>query len=144
MQKPDFVLLIDDDPMANFLNKTMLRKAKAANQIFVAENGEEAFAVIHKLEAKAGSKETKLCILLDLDMPMLDGYEFLEELKNGKVDLRIQVYVLSNLLESRENRRLQEYPIVKFIPKPLSFQVVEEILTKQPAVYFNQSWEVNS
>lgn len=143
MQKPDFVLLIDDDPMANFLNKIMLQKAKATNQIFVTENGEEAFAVIHKLEAKAASKEKKLCILLDLDMPLLDGYEFLEELKNGKVDLRIQVYVLSNLLESRENRRLQEYPIVKFISKPLSFQVVEEILTMQSAVDFNQSWEVN-
>lgn len=144
MQKLDFVLLIDDDPMANFLNKTMLRKAKATNQIFVAENGEEAFAIIHKLEAKAASKEKKLCILLDLDMPLLNGYEFLEELKNGKVDLRIQVYVLSILLESRENRRLQEYPIVKFISKPLSFQVVEEILAKQSAVDFNQSWEVNS
>lgn len=144
MQKPDFVLLIDDDPMGNFLTKTMLRKVRPRMPVFVAENGEEAFAIIHKLEAKAGSKEKKLCILLDLDMPLLDGYEFLEELKNGKVDLRIQVYVLSILLESRENRRLQEYPIVKFIPKPLNFQVVEEILTMESAIEFNQSWEVNS
>ena len=71
-------------------------------------------------------------------------YEFLEELKNGKLDLRVQVYVLSILLESREKKHLLGYPIVKYIAKPLSFQDVEEILANQEATDFNQSRGVNS
>ena len=143
MQKPDYILLVDDDQMANFLNKTMLQKAKAASPILIAENGEEAFAIIHKLEAKAEAKEKSLCILLDLDMPLLNGYEFLEELKNRKPDLRVQVYVLSILLESREKKHLLGYPIVKYITKPLNYQDVKEILANQEAIGFNQSRELN-
>ncbi len=144
MEKPDYILLIDDDQMANFLNKTMLQKAKAANEIYIAENGEDAFTIIHELEAKAASKTKKLCILLDLDMPLLNGYEFLEELKNARLDLTVQVYVLSILLESREKKHLRKYPVVKFIGKPLTFSNVEYILSNQDSVDFNTSWELSS
>lgn len=90
----------------------MPEKAQAAKEICCAHNGEDAFLKIHEIEAKAKSHEKSLCILLDLDMPVLDGYEFLEELKAAKINLKITIYVLSALFKSREEKKLKSFPIL--------------------------------
>ena len=140
MQKPDYILLIDDDPLTNYVNKTFLQQKRAAKEVFTAENVEDAFAIIHEIEAKAESPEKKLCIFLDLDMPRLNGYEFLEELKRGKIDLKVEVYILSILFEWEEKKHLAPYPVAKFIAKPLSCQKWAEITSDHEPVYFNQAW----
>lgn len=139
MGKPDYILLVDDDKMVNFLNKALLEKAQIAKEVLVAKNGEEAFAVIHELEARS-SKNEELCILLDLNMPLLDGYEFLDELKRGKVDLKVKVYILSILSELREKKHLKDYPIAGYIGKPLALQDIEQILSGDKPVYFDKAW----
>lgn len=141
MYKPDFVLLVDDDPMTNFLNKTVLEKAQIAKNIFCAENGEDAFLKIHQLEAQENSGVKNLCILLDIDMPVLDGYEFLEELKMSKVNLQVEVYVLSVLSENREKTKLSAYPTAGFIKKPLYPKEVKKLFSNSKSRNFNQTWQ---
>ena len=142
MGKPDYILLIDDDQMANYLNMTMLEMADAAEEIFVVENGKDAFSIISQIENKAKSKEIKLCILLDLDMPLFDGYEFLDALQADRRNLKVQIYILSVLLESKEKEHFTKYPIERFIEKPLKDRDVKDILSKNEPVYFNQAWEI--
>ncbi len=143
MGKPDYILLIDDDEMANFLNRSILEMANAAGEILVVENARDAFSIIGKLEEKVKTKEIRLCILLDLDMPDFDGYEFLEALKGERRNLKVQVYILSVLSESREKENFSLYPVERFIGKPLRENDVKFILTNDQPVYFNRAWEAH-
>ena len=143
MGKPEYILLIDDDEMANFLNKSMLDLENAAEETFVVENGHQALSIVDEITKKGDSTKKELCILLDLDMPTLDGYEFLEALKKERPDLNIQVYILSILSESKEKAKFTKYPIEKFIGKPLKERDVNYILTNNKPVYFNQVWEAD-
>ncbi|WP_017732523.1 response regulator [Nafulsella turpanensis] len=52
MGKPDYILLIDDDEMANYLDVLMLQRGNAAEEIFVVENANDAFSIINQIEEK--------------------------------------------------------------------------------------------
>lgn len=141
MQTPDYILLIDDDESTNFINRKMLGKSFSPKEIYLAENGEDAFAVIHALEEKAGPSEKVLSILLDLNMPLLNGFEFLNELKTVKLDLKIRIYILSGFAGKKEQEQIQQFPIAGFVEKPLQPDNVEKIISGQEGLYFNQVWE---
>ncbi|GAB3637938.1 hypothetical protein GCM10027422_35280 [Hymenobacter arcticus] len=72
------VLLVDDDPTTNYLNKLLLTRMDVAQQVLVAENGEQA---LRTLDQTCSAPPTAACprlILLDLNMPVLNGLAFLE------------------------------------------------------------------
>lgn len=141
MNTPDHILLIDDDESTNLLNRKMLEKAIPPREIYIAENGEEAFAVIHALEEKSGPMEKELSILLDINMPLLNGIEFLNELKTARLDLKIRIYILSGFLRKKEQEEIEQFPIAGFVEKPLKAEHVAEIAGGKVELYFNQVWE---
>jgi CheY-like chemotaxis protein len=141
MQYPDYILLVDDDQTTNYLNKATLERAQIAKNVFCVGNGEDAFSKIHEIEANDNSDVKNLWVLLDLDMPILSGYEFLEELKMSRVNLKIEVYVLSILSEFREKENLSSYPIAGYIEKPLCSQAIEKLVCHNEPFYFNQAWQ---
>lgn len=141
MQYPDYILLVDDDNVTNFLNKMILEKAQIAKKVICAGNGEDAFSKIHEIEAQSKADVKRLCILLDLDLPILDGFEFLKELKSSRVDLKIEIHVLSIFSGFREQKNLSSYPIAGFMSKPLCVREMEKIFCSREPCYFNQSWQ---
>src|SRR6218665_1184910 len=75
------VICVDDDPIALLLSKLVISKANFASQIITCVNGAEAMKHLEKpetIEENSNSQEP-LLILLDLNMPVMDGWEFLEQ-----------------------------------------------------------------
>ena len=70
------ILLVEDDETTNFLHRRLLNRMAAADNIAQAGNGEEAINYLRTLAAGPG--HTPLLILLDIKMPVMDGFEFLE------------------------------------------------------------------
>ena len=74
MKKLNTILLVDDDEITNFSNKFLLTKAEIAEKIDVVMNGKEALEYLNNPE----NSEVDL-ILLDVNMPVMNGFKFLEE-----------------------------------------------------------------
>lgn len=122
------VYIIDDDPFSLFLGKYLLSLESGIREIKAFESAQQAFFQL-KNTPPANYPEV---VLLDLNMPVLDGWGFLDALTgfDGKLAERCSVYILTSSLESTDLSKARNYPIVSgLIQKPLSREDVKLILS---------------
>lgn len=132
MNTPIKVLLIDDDETANFMNKRTLRKMHLAEDVIVTTNGDEAIKYLSTTK-KVGAAVPDI-ILLDLDMPIMDGWAFLEAYdKLRLVDPQATVVViLSTSLRYSDIKLAEQHPLVaSMLSKPLRKSELEQVLKQQ-------------
>ncbi|WP_375436542.1 response regulator [uncultured Hymenobacter sp.] len=129
MDKLPSILLVDDDSTTNFLNELLLKSLGVSEQLFVAQNGREALATLDQCCTRPGARCPSL-ILLDVNMPVMNGIEFLEEyLQLPRAQQQsIVVVMLTTSLHSRDLERVQELPIAGLVNKPLTKEKVDTIL----------------
>jgi CheY-like chemotaxis protein len=127
MDKLNAILLVDDDKTTNFLNRLLLEDLAVANQVLVAENGREALQVVEQQD-KAGACPT--LILLDINMPVMSGFEFLEAYTRTDVSCKqsVVIIMLTTSLHPRDVNRLHEMPIQGMLNKPLTRQKIQDLL----------------
>ncbi len=128
-EKLKCVLLIDDDEANNFLNKRIIEKMDFTEHIEVAQNGIIALDLIKK-GIKMEHCMPKL-IFLDLNMPVMDGWEFLEEFNKMEFGLKqiTKIVILTTSLNPAERTKAENVKEVSgFINKPLRESFVKQIL----------------
>src|SRR5690554_4144877 len=124
MKKINCVLLVDDDGTTNFLNYKIVKQLDITDEIHTEFNGEKALNFIQYYAELHENKAPEI-ILLDLKMPVLDGFEFLEYLKFKKFDNKndVQIIILSNQTRPDELTRLERFNI-KLLLKPLTIEAL--------------------
>jgi len=130
MEKLAGVLLVDDNSTANFLNELILTKMEVAEHIAVAENGAEALALLARAYAAPAGSPYPALILLDVNMPVMDGTAFLEAYqKLPEPQQRASVVVLlTTTVHERELARLRELPVAGLVSKPLNRDKINSLL----------------
>jgi response regulator RpfG family c-di-GMP phosphodiesterase len=123
------VLLIDDDEINNFISIKLIKKALLNTEIMACLNGKFA---IEQLSAIKNQDPDKLpdYILLDINMPIMNGWEFLEEYKRLNIDPlgKSRIYIISSSVFSNDISKARSYPLVKdFISKPLNVEKIKEL-----------------
>jgi CheY-like chemotaxis protein len=123
------VLLVDDDPTTNFLNKLLLTTMHVSEQVFVAENGEQALRALTQHCMPMADTCPQL-ILLDMNMPVLNGLGFLEVFAQLPLTRQhpIIIVMLTSSLHPKDRLRVQELPIAGFLDKPLTKEKVTALL----------------
>ncbi|WP_316822849.1 two-component system response regulator [Pedobacter gandavensis] len=120
--------LIDDDTIFVFLTRKTLQVANLSTDLTVFEDGKKAL-----LDLELAANQPDLLpdvIFLDLNMPVLDGWGFLEEysLLEPKLSKKIEIYIVSSSISPSELERSQNIPVVTdFLTKPLSRSKFVEI-----------------
>jgi len=121
MKKYNKVILIDDSEIDNLVNKHILSRSDLADEIQVFSLAQEA------LDFFANTNETEYpqLILLDINMPIINGFMFLQEFSRllGEKTNKIDVFMLSSSVDPNDIRKSEDYKFVKgFISKPLSLE----------------------
>ncbi len=128
-QQIETVLVVDDDETWCFVSKRILQKAGVGKQVITAQNGLEAFKKLRSI-AESGQKMPEL-IFLDLKMPVMDGFEFLESVTKS-IDLNLdstRIFVCSSSLLAQDKERVNKYPVAGFVPKPITQEILNAILS---------------
>ena len=124
------VLLVDDDEISNFLTATVLRNSQAFTEIKISMNGREALTWLQQQHQTTGAFPD--LILLDLNMPNMNGFNFLKSLRalpGPESKSRIVVLSTSNFQEDFDY--LRQFPEVEvFLHKPLTEESLQYLLNR--------------
>ena len=133
--KLNCVLVIDDDEPTNYFNQLLLEKTGCAGHIQVAQSGQEALDYLTKSQ-RFHDGDRFPCpdlILLDINMPAMDGWEFLEKYKKMEKEYqgRIIVVMLTTSLLQEDIAKAKATPEISgFEHKPLTVENLNRILDK--------------
>lgn len=124
------VLLVDDDTTTNFLNQMLLTRLRVTDRVLVAQDGEQALRKL-KEHCTAPATDCPVLILLDVNMPGMNGFEFLEAYKQLPVgrEQGIVVVILTTSMHPRDMQRVEQVGAVAgFVNKPLTKEKIADIL----------------
>jgi CheY-like chemotaxis protein len=133
------VLLIEDDFITRYLNREILKSASFCDNVAEASSGDEALSYIENIE-KGDNPMDNLpeAILLDLNIPVMDGWEFIETYgqKFPEFAKKTKIFILSSSSNPEDYQRaLKEPNIAAFLSKPLDkdehFNLIQSFLNKQ-------------
>ena len=136
-QKLKLILLVDDFEGANFLHEKVIREAGCAEKVHIETSGDKALQFLRTEEK--GSYPHPDIIFLDLNMPGMSGWEFLEEYKNLTREQRwgtLIVILTTSRNPDDEARARTKHPKTVFMNKPLLRKPLEEILRE----YFSDNY----
>lgn len=125
------ILLVDDDQICNFLTQQILLRMEVANEIYTALNGREALKLLSPKGDNPGIKPD--LILLDLNMPIMDGFTFLDQLKQTDIPdkEKISIVIVSSSQNSNDVKRAMEKGVDHYLTKPISIVELKSILDLQ-------------
>lgn len=127
------VLLVDDDEVSNFINMQVLSDVDLADDILVAMNGREALDILNQCEKKQKSPDRSCCpdlIFLDLNMPVMNGFEFLQACEHGHMK-KINIVILTSSSNQKDVEATQQFPQVKYyLNKPLTADKIEKAIER--------------
>ena len=117
------ILIVEDDAGHARLIEKNLKRAKISNRITRVENGQEALDfLLSEGKFEGIERPSPLLVLLDLNMPVMDGYQVLERMKANADTKKIPVVVLTTTDDAREVARCYQLGCSVYITKPVDIE----------------------
>jgi CheY-like chemotaxis protein len=128
-KKRNVILLVDDDEAVNYFNKKLIDKSELDGTIMSLYNGAEAIREVMTLNNTL-SDDDLVVVFLDINMPILNGWGFLENFNTIKyaLNFKTEIYLLTSSVNPDEKKKAEENSLVKqYISKPLTVEKLNEI-----------------
>ena len=125
------VACIDDDDVYTFAVRKLIERSQIADKTNFFHNGQVAIDFL--LENARNIEQLPDLILLDLNMPILDGWQFLDEFEKLKPDLakEITIYITSSTIDDEDLKRARSLKtIIDIIEKPITVNLLQDIRTQ--------------
>lgn len=124
------ILCVDDDPITLMLCKKVIQKSNLSKEIDTAVNGEDALNYFDNITSGASANNTDYpkLIFLDLNMPVMNGWEFLDVFTKNYASnfFDTKVIVLSSTIDPDDIDKSKEYPmVIDFLSKPITAEILD-------------------
>ncbi len=130
-QNIETVCIIDDDNIYINLVSKIIELRRLSKSVLVFNNGKEALEFFVNFVEDNKEEEVPQVIFLDINMPIMDGWEFLKEFSKirNKISEDIDLYVVSSSIDSRDIERAKSIDVVSdYLAKPIKLNDFERIL----------------
>ena len=122
------IVIVDDDPIVRLVIQRMVHNIDSSITCHQCENGEVGLLRIEKLQ----NITDYIVVLLDINMPVLNGWEFLDRLHQTSIiaSNKFQLYMITSSTDASDKIKARSYPVIKKLySKPLTNQDLKEILS---------------
>lgn len=130
IDQPITIILVEDNEGHARLVEKNLRRAGITNVIISFDNGQSAVDYLQKISEDEGESVNPFLMLLDLNLPVLDGYEVLKRLKGSSATRQIPVIVFTSTDNPHEIERCYELGCNLYITKPVEHEGFSEAVKK--------------
>lgn len=122
------VLLVDDDHIFNYLNQRIIQKMGFTDEIHSARNGQEAIELLNQY--LTGTTALPDIIFLDLNMPVMDGFAFLEAFKrmNMPGKEKISIIIVTSSQDPKDIQRAKDLGVDHYLSKPITEEGIKTAL----------------
>ncbi|MGF1923883.1 MAG: response regulator [Bacteroidia bacterium] len=121
------LLVIDDDDINVFIIKKIVEKTGFDIDMVARNNGQQAIDYIK--ETIAQNSPLPRLVLIDINMPVMNGWEFIEAYESLGIEQKVDMYILSSSVYENDIEKTKSYKAVKgFISKPLSMERLTELV----------------
>jgi CheY-like chemotaxis protein len=128
MYKLETILLIDDDFTTNFLHQKIISKTEIDAPVEVTSNASEGIDKLLELNETINDRSALVLVFLDLNMPLLDGWGFLEIFKEMKLNFQIHLFIVSASINPDDKIRATSYPQVNgYLQKHLTVPTFRQL-----------------
>lgn len=117
------ILLVEDDDIDIMNVQRAFNKNNIANPLLVAHNGQEALDMLRGVNGQKKITPTPRIILLDINMPKMNGIEFLRELRADPELKSLSVFVMTTSNDEKDKIGAYHYNVAGYIIKPVNFEV---------------------
>lgn len=128
MPQYNFIMLVDEDEIDNIINQKIIEANNFSENIVVFQQGQEALDYLHD---NSGTPATLPdLIFLDINMPVMDGFQFLEEFEKlpESVHQKVKIIMLSSSISPRDiDRAASNRFVIKYLNKPLNSRYLQAI-----------------
>jgi CheY-like chemotaxis protein len=131
MLQIDTILLIDDDFATNYLHKKIISKLDINCSVEVATNGKDGIDKLLALNETINNKDALVLIFLDLNMPVMDGWGFLETFEEIKPTLNFstKLFIVSSSINlDDESKARSNHQVLDYLPKHLNAATLSKII----------------
>lgn len=128
MNQPYEFIVVDDDAISNMISQLTIRRTWKDAPVHLFTEPEKALAYIEGSGADGG---LYIAMFLDINMPTLTGWEFLDELSKMPVLAKntFKIFILSSSIDDRDRQRALSNPLVSgFLSKPLTTSAISNLL----------------
>lgn len=126
MKTFDITCIIDDDPIFIFGTKKLMELTSFTNGFMIFQDGEEAYNLLNSIIG--GDSVVPDVIFLDINMPRMDGWQFLDEFQKIPLPKPVKIYIVSSSIDPSDVEKSKRYPIIKkYIVKPLTVPTLKQI-----------------
>ncbi|MEQ9468018.1 MAG: response regulator [Ekhidna sp.] len=124
------IVLIDDDATTNYLNKLIIERSKLVDEVLTFDSAEAALVFFRQ----SASEEDEALVLLDVNMPVMNGWQFLDHYQamNGAPSNKI-VILTSSINPADKQLAEEKANVMDYKSKPLSVDMLNELVSS----YFN-------
>lgn len=121
------IMIVDNDQVNSFVLKNIITRNYSEAEIGLYPDGADAIEHLGKLDSMG--EDFPDVVLLDIYMPIMSGFEFLEKYVEMYGHKSSNIFVMSNSLSKEDQQRANEYSVVKgFITKPLIYNNIQFII----------------
>ena len=125
------ILLVEDDPGHARLIEKNLRRSNITNEVVKVGDGQQALDYLFGEGEYAGDERlSPLLVLLDLNLPVLDGYQVLKRMKGDERTRRIPVIILTTTDDTREVARCYDLGCNVYMTKPVDYEQFSDAIRK--------------
>jgi len=123
------ILLVDDDDTTNFLNNLLIKEVHPSIKIHTESGAVAALRYLNSLSENAITKQ-KLLVFFDINMPEMDGFEFLDAYEKGdRPQIETTIIMLTSSINRRDIDRAKEHQLYDIIEKPLTPEKLKTIFS---------------
>ena len=125
------ILLIDDDSISNYITEELIREKGLCQTVITVTDGKQGLNYLQDILQANPAGLRHVLVLLDLNMPVMDGFEFMEELEALQLHQQLTIAVLTSSDNHKDISQANNYHFAAYLQKPLSINEISTVVAQR-------------